>query len=185
MLGDLSNRNKKSGELGTGEGGLLSLATPYQPPPPSAVVSLPPLTLPSSNVPHCVGGRGGVGGGGVEVLKGLPSSDVVPPPSSTTTSYVGRARGGGYGASSGLTVRPTPMPPMSIVSVGKAGFKPNIGSSGPTTVSLLSSKPTPQAPINKATICEARIVDIPRPEAPKLPPGTTPEQTGVLRISSL
>lgn len=124
----------------------------------------PPVTIPALNPPSPISPT---------TCTSLPIG--MRPPPVNVTSYSG-----------GLTVRPTPVTPTSIVSVGRgAHFKPTGGiGSASTTVSLLPSKSPSQVPPN-TTVCEARIVDSPRPEAPTMPTGSSPGQIGVLRISSL
>lgn len=85
----------------------------------------------------------------------------------------------GYGSS---RINPSRFSSSSHSS-GSPVAKPS-GGYKPTAIVSLSSPPRSAA--NSATMCEARIVDIPKPEAPTLPPGSaSPSQTGVLRISSL
>ncbi|KAF2359363.1 hypothetical protein FHG87_009883 [Trinorchestia longiramus] len=109
-------------------------------------------------------------------------------PRSTTSVGAGTAPSAGF-AGSGVS-RTNP----SLGSSGRYSSPYSSGSPGLKSTSGRGFKPTeivslsapPKSAANSATICEARIVDIPKPEAPTLPPGSpNPGQLGVLRISSL
>ncbi|XP_047739941.1 cuticle collagen 13-like [Hyalella azteca] len=106
-------------------------------------------------------------------------------PRATYTTGLGAAKG--PGGSVFPRTNPSESRFSGSYSSGSPGSRQPSGTQGfkPTEIVNLSSPPRSATNV-AATICEARIVDIPKPEAPTMPPGSpNPGQLGVLRISSL